>query len=164
MFLVRAGRRSGRCCGRLPLLPPDLIIQKESLSEASCMFCLVATCASVFVRFDIGAKFSLPITLSEWAIATAPAAVCGVASWQKITHCPEGQDSGEVLLVLDVCKICQTKVASTSVLHAASFTLQWWRVTELWYLSPPGTHSFSLAPHSSSAWHSSVNYWDVHQS
>lgn len=71
------------------------------------------------------------------------AAVCGVASWQQITHCILRANTQArccvvvcvtVFVYVSLCvltKICQRKVESTSLLFATSLSLQWGRVTEL---------------------------------
>lgn len=41
------------------------------------------------------------------------------------------------VIVCVLAKICKRRVESTSLLFAASLSLQWWRVTELWYLNLP---------------------------
>lgn len=72
------------------------------------------------------------------------------------------------LCVCVLIKICQRKVESTFRLFATSLflSLQWWRVTELWYLnlSRDSLILQSLTLHSSLLWHPLVNYQDLHHS
>lgn len=70
-----------------------------------------------------------------------------------------------VVLCVTVIVCVFWKVESTSLLPAASLSPQWWRVTELWYLNLPRDSLIlqSLALHSSSVWHSLVNYHDLLQ-
>lgn len=76
----------------------------------------------------------------------------------------QGQHPGKVLWSWHFV-VCEGVFVSTFLFiylifflteEGQSTSLQWWRVTELWYLSLPGDSLIlrSLALHSSSAWHS----------